>query len=693
VLATSRQRLGLAGEVVWHVPSLSAPEPGALPEEEAGAVACALTSPAVRLFVERAGAARPGFGLADRQNAAAVCTLCRRLDGIPLALELAAARVGALTPGQLASRLDDRFALLTQGARTALPRQKTLRALIDWSYELLTDEERFLLRRLSVFADGWTLEATGAICHGTAECRMQNAELSHSARSTPHAALDVIDLLTSLTDKSLVVSEEHAGGLRYRMLETIREYARERLRQAGEDEEARRRYMDWVVTFVESARGEILGPHPDAAQDRLEPELGNIRDALGWARTSASPPGMYLRLAAVLWPFWDMRGYVPEGRVHLLAALERPDLPDSPERAYALLGTVVLLIEQNIPPQATALAQESLERFRALGDVSGTAAALLLLGHIFLYRSDHAAARPLLTESLASCREAGWVQARGVVLVHLGLLAQLEGDTEQSRTLREEGGSLLDRGDDARTPAYCLNFMNILATPLYVDAGDRALLERSLPLARKTGKKRRVAAIVHALGLVAQWQGDTDFALACYREAAQMHRATGNEHALSEALQHLGNVCYRLGDYPSACPIYRESLELFRKLGYSADRAANNLGMTLYHLGELEQARGLHREALAGYGSRIEGIAWSLERLGVVEAFLDEPSTVAQILGAAASARQEFGVAMARWDQADWDRAVARVRAVLGELEFDRLFEAARADGWRLAVERILREP
>jgi len=374
-----------------------------------------------------------------------------------------------------------------------------------------------------------------------------------------------------------------------------------------------------------------------------------------------------------------MRGHAPEGRVHLLAALERPDLPDSPARAHALLGSAILLIEQEISPQAITFAHESLERFRADGDTSGAASVLLLLGHIGLrvlhmeYACSHlftsAGTRGLLVEGLALCRKLGWGQASALVLVHLGLLAQMEGDTEQSRSLREEGWGLLDRGDEGRTPAYCLNFMNTLTVTLYVAAGERALLERSLALTRRTGKKRRVVAIVHSLGKVADCQGDIAFAITCFREAAEIYREMGNTHALSEALQQLGNAYYHLGDYRSAAPIYTESLELFRQLGYTVDRAANNLGSTLFHLGEPEQARTLHREALADYGDNSEGIAWSLERFGVVEVFYGEPTSAARILGAAAAARRQVGRPRAPWDQADWDRAVASLRAALGEQE------------------------
>jgi predicted ATPase len=240
ILATSRQRLGLIGEVAWRVPSLPSPDPERLSEGTQSIIETALTYPAIQLFVERAEMARPGFRMAGAEDAMAVARICHRLDGIPLAIELAAARVGALRVGQIASRLNDRFHLLTGGSRTALPRQQTLRALIDWSYDLLEEEEQALLCQLSVFAGGWTLEAAEAVT-------------ASAAPIVPSDTRDTLDLLVSLLDKSLVLSEEGEGEgeIRYRMLETIREYAREKLRESGTESILRSRHRAY---FEERAR-------------------------------------------------------------------------------------------------------------------------------------------------------------------------------------------------------------------------------------------------------------------------------------------------------------------------------------------------------------------------------------------------------------------------------------------------------
>src|SRR5262249_10353817 len=235
ILATSRQRLGITGEVVRRVPSLPAPDPEGLPAEEPSAVETVLSYPAAQLFVERAAAAHAEFQVENRAAAVAVAQICGRLDGIPLALELAAARVGLLTLPQIAARLDDRFRLLTGGSRAALPRQQTLRALIDWSYHLLPDTERALLRRLSVFAGGWTLEAAEGVCGGEGVgCRVWGVG---SDKDDPPVGIpyplpptpDTLDLLSALEEKSLVLVELRDGAIRYRVLETVRQYAQEKL--------------------------------------------------------------------------------------------------------------------------------------------------------------------------------------------------------------------------------------------------------------------------------------------------------------------------------------------------------------------------------------------------------------------------------------------------------------------------------
>ncbi|MEZ0327783.1 MAG: BTAD domain-containing putative transcriptional regulator [Fimbriimonas sp.] len=384
ILTTSRQRLGLVGEMARRVPSLAAPEPATLPLEVNAAVAEALKFPAVRLFVERAHAARPGFQLTQAEEVAAVCTIARRLDGIPLALELAAARVATLTLANIAERLDDRFSLLTMGARTALPRQKTLRALIAWSYDLLSDEEKAMLRSLSVFS-GWTIEAAEAV-YGS----------------------DTLDTLASLTDKSLVLAEEEGGRIRYRMLETIREYALERLRESGCEDEARDRHTTFFLRLAE----DLQDP---AATAILELEKANLHAALANAK-----PDAYVRLVSALCPYWVHRGSAFEGCVHVQAALDLcPDGQQLLDGAHALLGTLHCeqdrLAERSAPSFAglergnerVAVLERALAIQRRLGQRPEMVVTLRCLRSLAEDSGDFTRAEALVNEAVAIARELG----------------------------------------------------------------------------------------------------------------------------------------------------------------------------------------------------------------------------------------------------------------------------------------------
>jgi predicted ATPase/DNA-binding SARP family transcriptional activator len=488
VLATSRQRLGLSGEVTWRVPSLPAPDPERLPAASDEAVAAVLGFPAVRLFVERAAAVNPGFRLTSGTEAAAVGQICRRLDGIPLAIELAAARVTVLPVAQIATRLDDRFTLLTRGARGALPRHQTLRALIDWSYDNLPAAEAILLRRLSVFAGGWTLAATEVVC---------------KAVDSGQWMTEYLDLLDSLVDRSLVLVDEVAEGQRYRLLETVREYAREKLAASGELAPDRNPHQEWDHGLAERAYAAIDGPEEPEWLTRLEAELDNLRAALAWCQAAdadpesecaGAPPAAEagLRLASALWWFWYRRGNLAEGQQWLEAALARGgDLPPS-LRAPALLHATYLAnargeretaaslqrATRQEYEKALALAQasgdrraiadatlaladmaretldvegalryagEARQQMEALGDRGGLNRALALMATLALSRGDRQSARTLLEELLASCRELG---DSGHLVHALGAMGHLERDEgEYARARAFYGESLVLRRD------------------------------------------------------------------------------------------------------------------------------------------------------------------------------------------------------------------------------------------------------
>ncbi len=695
ILATSRQRLGLTGEVAWRVPSLPSPDPQTIldstdsnPKTESP-VEFVLQYPAVQLFVERAAMVRTGFQLTGREDAEAVAQICCRLDGIPLAIELAAARMGMLTVGQIAARLDDRFRLLTGGSRTALNRHQTLRALIDWSYDLLVEPERVLLHRLSVFVDGWTLEAAEQVTGNGQGC-------VYSLFSVPSE--NVLDLLASLSDKSLVLAEECQADLRYRMLETVREYALEKLRESGEEEAARNRHLAYCLHLVEEAGPALSGSDPEAVLALVESEFGNLRAALAWVQTPTAPSDALLRLTAALWPFWEIRGYLTEGREYLQAALNRPDLPDSPERAQALLGAATLAFVHDDLEEVLVFGRESLERFRALGNPRGMAAALLCLGSASLANDDVVAARDLLAEGLECCRQCDWKQGSALAFVHLGAVAARERNTLLAQSQLEQGLTLAEAAGDAPTCALSLYRLGCLAleTGDYIHAGPP--LKKSLEIRRRLGHKHATCQTLYHLGLLAQHQKDLALALSYLEEAIAVYREQGNRIHLAVTLHQVGNILYHRGAYERARPMYVESLDLFRQIdrAWGIGFACNSLGSTLFHLGEPPASmQALHKEALVIYWSGAnrediawsrEGIAWSLERLGVVEARYGDAQRAARLLGAASVAREGLGIPLSHGDQADWDQAVAAVHATLRET----MFASFWAEGRTLSLEQAV---
>ena len=383
ILATSREALNIPGERVWRVPSLSLPETSYVPSREE-----LVRYGAIQLFIERAAAILPSFQLSG-ENAAAVLQICRRLDGIPLATELAAARVNVLSVEQIAIRLDDAARLLTGGRRTALPRQQTLRATMDWSYSLLLEQERLLFRRLSVFAGGLSLEAAEAIC--------TDAGIAEG---------EILDLLARLVDKSLVLVEEREGDRRYRFLETIRQYALERLWEAGEAARLQERHWTWYMALVERAEQETFSPQQAAWFNRIEREHDNLRAALRYL-LEGGQVGIAARIGAgALWHFWLYRGYLTEGRNVLERILQQYGEQTS-ARAWVLLNAGVLARYQDDWSRATVLLEESLDLSRTLRERQLIAYILNALGELRCSRGDYERATTLYDECLSLLRELG----------------------------------------------------------------------------------------------------------------------------------------------------------------------------------------------------------------------------------------------------------------------------------------------
>jgi tetratricopeptide (TPR) repeat protein len=463
---------------------------------------------AVRLFLARAQARRREFALTP-DNAYTVAAVCARLDGIPLAIELAAARAGSLPVEEIAARLDQRFRLLTGGPRDAPSRQQTLRATLDWSWALLSPAEQALLRRLSVFAGGWTLAAAEAVCTGDGIERWE-----------------VLDGLDGLVSKSLAHLDEREAEARYGLLETVRQYAAEYLVTSGEEEVVRARHLAWCLALVEQAEPALTGPEQDVWLGRLEQEHDNLRVALRWA----SERGLGergLRLAGALWRFWWMRGYFSEGRGWLEAALASGGPATPLARARALNGAGILAESQSDLAQAMALHEEALAWRRALGDKQGIATSLNNLGNVAYWQGRYAAAATLYGESLDLFRELG--HKTGIV-----------------RTLGNLGNVAYGQGDYTRAAA---------------------LQEESLVLQRELGDKQGIATSLNNLGNVAERQGDYVQAAALYEESLALRRELGNKEGVASTLTNLGLLAYIQDDYGRATTLLREALLLSRDIG------------------------------------------------------------------------------------------------------------------------------
>jgi predicted ATPase len=494
IVATSREPLTIAGEVAWRVPSLAVAPVERIPRPDD-----LLAYEAVRLFVDRAGAAQPAFLLTE-QNAPAVAHICRRLDGIPLAIELAARRVTALSVEQIAARLDQRFRLLTVGSRTALPRQQTLAATVDWSYNLLSPPEKTLFDRLAVFAGSFTLEAAEAVC-GVPEAGRRvagDALLGETSAGAEGGALvraeDVLDLLTRLVEKSLVVAEVGTGGSeRYRLLETLRQYARARLVARGELEDVGRRHAAHYLDEAVEADRHLQGPDQAGWLDRLERDHDNLRAALRWAigRTDAE---LAMRLAASLSYFWYFRGHFDESRALRATVLAMSAGPESAAlRAELLQGIGMLVLRQGEYPAARAYLDEGLATARRVGDRRLLAATLATLGFVARVQDDYAAARSALAEGLALAREVGDTFHTAMALHHLGLLA-LEDDRDAEA-------------------AWSLN-------------------EQSLALYQHIGNRRMVGVVLGNMGRVARARGRPDAGAGAARRVrcrAPRHRRPGGD--------------------------------------------------------------------------------------------------------------------------------------------------------------------
>ncbi len=505
ILATSREGLDIPGETLWRVPSLSLPDMRQLPPSED-----LVLYEAVRLFVDRAMATTPGFAVTS-ENAPVVAQVCQRLDGIPLAIELAAARVKVLAVEQIAARLDDRFHLLTGRSRTVLPRHQTLRAAIDWSYNLLPDAERVLLQRLAVFAGGWTLEAAEAVCAGGSV-----------------EAAEILNRLTSLVDKSLVLVEMLGAEARYRLLETVREYGLAQLRQSGEADDVRRRHREWCLSLEEGWRLSYFGAQSTLWLERLETEHANLRAAVEWSRVEKDGAEAGLRLVGTLWWFLVQHGHWSEAREWLEGALARSAEVPPAALPRALAGASNLAWRRGDYGEATKLAAEALEVSRKLGDKEATAILLFQLGQAAMRRGDSEQATALHNECLNVSCELGNKWWSGHALIGLGEVARyLLRDPARAIALYTEALADFRETGEIWGIAMCLSSVGAAALDLHDNGRAVASLTESIGLFRDVKDRFLAGWCLSSLARIASADGH-------YERAA---RLWGAAEALREAVE------------------------------------------------------------------------------------------------------------------------------------------------------------
>jgi len=476
VIASSRETLRVPGEHAYPILPLPLPSRG----DSAEALA---KSTAVRLFVARAKSHKPAFDLTERE-APAVAELVARLEGIPLALELAAARVRLLSVADINARLKDRFKLLTGGDRTLQKRQQTLRALVDWSYDLLNDNEKCVLGRLGVFVGGFDLAAAEAVCG-----------------ADPVDPIDVLDLIGSMVEKSLVMAQEKDEGTRYRMLETIREYALEKLVGRGEETEVATRHCDFYFSFAKAGRDGLRGAEQAIWTRRMETEIDNLRSATALALSGAVDPLIAVKLAIALAQFWMLRGMATEGRGVVRAALALPQVQESDlARAWALYIGAGLAGSQGDYREARRLLEDCLELRRRLGNPREIAATLSTLALYRLHLGDVAASAESEQEALRMFRELGDKTGEAIGMLHLGQIAFHEGNDERARIEFEASSAL------ARELAYqeVVAETELLLGVVELATGDRheavTRFGNSLSICREDGDRRGEANAQRWLG-------------------------------------------------------------------------------------------------------------------------------------------------------------------------------------------------
>ena len=662
ILATSQVPMRVPGETVWTLSPLE------VPPAQASTLAEACRHAAARLLVERIADRCPDSPLTDADTAAVV-EISRRLDGLPLALELAAARMGALSLGEIAALLDDRFRLLAGGARTAPARHRSLTATLEWAWDALDVRHRRLLRRLSVFAGSFTIDAASRI----------------AASSAPDGS--TIDLLADLVERCLVQVDPAAGASRYRLLESVRHFAGQRLEEAGEAGATRRRHLARAVALAEEAALALEGPDQRRWLDRLSAERADLIGALAWA-TSGPAPDDGLRLAAALGRFWEVRGHVGEGRTWLARALACATPGSDAVRGRACIAAATLAQRQGDLAAARSRHEEALALARTGGDLAAEAAALHGLGLLDAIAGDASGARSRYLNSLAIGRQLGTPSTVATALANLGWLSYNRADLPAARSMLEESLRIQRAEGLAYGAAWSWYFLGRLAESEGDLHRSRACHAEGLALRREIDDRSGVADSLAALGSVALHQEERAAAREWAEESLAVRRELGDRSGALESLRLLGDVARLTGEAATAEGCYRQSLALAEELDdrCCASRARVRLALLAGASDRHQQARALLHQAAPPGDPPDAVLAEWVEGVGLFAVDGGEAEVGARLLGAAAALRCSIGVPIPVAERAGYDEHLARARRALG----NQAWAAATAAGQSMALEEAL---
>jgi predicted ATPase/DNA-binding XRE family transcriptional regulator len=606
ILATSREALGITGEAVYRVPSLGLPD---LPE----LLDTFRNYESIQLFEERAQLVRFDFSL-TLENASSVAQICHRLDGIPLAIELAAAKVGVFSTEQIAKQLDESLNVLGGGGRTDLPHHQTLRASIEWSWSWLTESEERLMRQLSMFAGGWTLEAAQATCEG-----------------------DVLEMTNSLAKKSLIVSNQKMGHeTRYRFHETIRQYAHERLLESGETDLLRERNFNYFLRLAEEAELKLRGADQIDWLNRLQLDHENLRAALVWALSNNAEAG--LRLVGALWWFWRVCGFVSEGCEWMSKMLALPSGAVRTQlRAKVLYGAAFLEAIRYDNAKAQALYGASLAVYTELADKLGIADSLNGLG--FIARRLH--------------------------------------DWETARTHFEAGLQIGRETQNKHAVAASLEGLGMIARQYRAWATARTLFEQFLAIERELGNATQIAHALRRLGGIAFEQVDMSLAQSRFEESLSIFRELNFKQFIAIVLNNLANIAQYQGNYEQASTLHSKSLSLLQEkdVGFESNRAMVlcNLGYVAYRQGQQAHARKLFEESLLIYQKLEdkEGSALCLVGLAGLLASDGKPQQAVSHISTAQAVFDKMDIQLDRLDQAEYDHILEIARTQLDKASFE----------------------